>query len=116
MPMKIPRKTAAAARPGSRLSFSKRVTNFRASPLSRRITESRSEKAKCQGPETDPHRVSYRLHLGARVAVVIDHTDGSMCDGTARPDHLDQDLHLEFVVSAAQFSLIKLIQSEQTES
>src|SRR5580698_1431207 len=116
MPMKIPRKTAAAARPGSRLSFSRRVTNVRALTLNRRITESCSEKAKCEGPETDPHHVPYRLHLGACVALVIDHTNGSVCDGAARPGHLDENFHLEFVVAAAQFSFIQLVQPEQAES
>src|SRR5579863_3144253 len=41
---------------------------------------------------------------------------GSMRDGTARPSHLDQHFHLEFVAPAAEFSLVQLVQSEQPES
>src|SRR5580658_11016478 len=75
-----------------------------------------SQKAKCQGPETDTHRVSYRLHLGARLAIVVDHVDGSVRNGAARPCHLDQYFHLEFVAPAPQFGLAKFVQSEQPES
>src|SRR5580700_7096930 len=117
MPMKIPRNTAAAARPGSSFSFSNAVTNLCPYALNLRITWwpfhhwilSRSQKAKSQGPETDPHRVSYRPHLGARVAIVVDHMDGSVCNGAARACHLDQYLHLEFVAPASQFGIAKFV-------
>src|SRR5450756_444396 len=83
--------------------------------LDRRIM-SRSQETKCERPEADTDRVSHRLHLGARLAMVIDHMDGSVRDGAARPGHFDQDLHLEFVAPAPQFSFTKLVQSEEAES
>ncbi len=39
-----------------------------------------------------------------------------MGDGAARPRHLDQDFHLEFVELAAQFGSAKFVQSKQPES
>src|SRR5215472_13027191 len=39
-----------------------------------------------------------------------------MCNGTSRAGHLDQDLHLEFVVPAAELCSVKFVQSEQPES
>jgi hypothetical protein len=39
-----------------------------------------------------------------------------MYNSTARPGHLNQDLHLEFVAPASEFCSIKFVQSEQPES
>src|SRR5271157_1556949 len=80
--------------------------------LKRRVM-SRSHEAKCHRPQADTHCVAHGFHLGARLAIgIVNHADGSMCDGATRPGHLDEDFHFEFVASAAQRGCAKFLQPE----